>query len=144
MERRRERYQQAFQLIDTGQRYTWRRTFTEADLALFCGVTGDFNPHHLDDSFAADTRFGRRILPGLLPASMVTHIGGMLGFLAAEMHFEFLSGVYVGDTITCTVTIVDRDPERMRMEGEASYVNQEGREVLRARFSGLPTQVRLR
>ena len=51
-------------------------------------------------------RFGRRIVPGLLPASMATHLGGLWGFLATEMHLEFLAPVYVGDTITLDVEIV--------------------------------------
>jgi 3-hydroxybutyryl-CoA dehydratase len=75
---------------------------------------------------------------------MLTHIGGLLGFLATEMHFEFLAGVYVGDTVTCTVTFLERDERRRRLTGEATCVNQEGRHVLRAGFQGFPAQVRLK
>jgi 3-hydroxybutyryl-CoA dehydratase len=75
---------------------------------------------------------------------MATHLGGMLGFLASEMHFEFLRPVFVGDTITCTVRFVERDPERLRLVGVATFSNQRDEEVLRGRFSGIPGQVRLR
>jgi 3-hydroxybutyryl-CoA dehydratase len=144
MEDHRARLSRAFDELEPGERFVYRRTFTDGDVALFCGVTGDLNPYHQDDLFAASTPFGRRIIPGLLTASMLTHIGGLLGFLATEMHFEFAAAVHVGDTVTCTVTFVTRDDERRRFQGEATFVNQDGLEVLRGRFSGFPSQIRLR
>src|ERR1700681_850289 len=78
----------AFDAIQVGQTFTFRRTFTEGDVALFCGVTGDYNPYHIDQTFIESTWFGRPIIPGLLTASMITHIGGMIGFLAMEMEFQ--------------------------------------------------------
>jgi 3-hydroxybutyryl-CoA dehydratase len=144
MEEHRARLSEAFQALEPGKQFAYRRTFTDGDVALFCGVTGDLNPYHQDDLFAASTPFGRRIIPGLLTASMLTHVGGMLGFLATEMHFEFLGAVYVGDTITCTLTFVERDEQRRRFRAESSSVNQDGIEVLRGRVSGFPSQIRLR
>ena len=143
MEEHRARLAEAFDAIQAGKEYAYRRTFTDGDVALFCGVTGDLNPYHQDETFAAATPFGRRIIPGLLTGSMLTHIGGLLGFLATEMHFEFLAAVYVGDTITCTVSMAERDQERRRLTGRAVFLNQDGREVLRASFTGFPGQVRL-
>jgi 3-hydroxybutyryl-CoA dehydratase len=144
MEDHRAHLTRAFEELKPGQRFVYRRTFTDGDVALFCGVTGDLNPYHQDDLFAASTPFGRRIIPGLLTASMLTHVGGLLGFLATEMHFEYVAAVYVGDTVTCTVTFTSRDEERRRFHGEAVSVNQDGLEVLRGRFSGFPSRVRLR
>jgi 3-hydroxybutyryl-CoA dehydratase len=143
MDEHRQRLSEAFDQIQPGKRYVYRRTFTDGDVAMFCGVTGDFNPYHQDDVFAAASPFGRRIIPGLLTASMLTHVGGMLGFLATEMHFEFLAGVSVGDTVTCTVEFVDRDEARRRLTGTATCVNQDGVQALRASFSGRPGLVRL-
>lgn len=97
-----EQVRRAFTSIQPGQRYVFRRTFTEGDMTLFCGLTGDYNPYHLDETFAQTSWYGRRILPGLLTSSMITHIGGMLGFVATEMHFHYLKAVYPGETITCT------------------------------------------
>jgi 3-hydroxybutyryl-CoA dehydratase len=133
----------AFERMQVGQTYTFRRTFTDGDVSLFIGVTGDFNAYHLDDEFARQTWFGRRNIPGLLTASLLTHIGGLLGFLATRMEFEYLASVYVGDTITCTVTMSEKDAEQRLIHGTASYVNQDGAEVLRARFSGFPSTMRL-
>jgi acyl dehydratase len=134
---------EAFEAVQVGQTFTFRRTFTDGDVSLFIGVTGDYNPYHLDETFAGQTWFGRRNIPGLLTASLLTHVGGLLGFLATRMEFEYLASVYVGDTVTCTVTMAEKDEARRLIHGTASYVNQEGREVLRARFSGFPSLVRL-
>jgi len=134
----------AFQALAVGQSFTFRRTFTDGDVAVFCGVTGDYNPYHLDEAFARQSGFGRRIIPGLLTASMLTHIGGLLGFLATEMNFRYLKPVYIGDTISVTVTITEKDEaRRRRVAGTARYVNQDGVEVLQALFSGSPSLVRL-
>lgn len=139
----RQRLAEAFEQIPPGKVFRWRRTFTEADVSLFCGITGDLNPYHQDELFARESWYGRRIVPGLLTASMITHIGGMIGFLATEMSFEYLAPVFPGDTIACAVEFVDRDPTLRRMTGLARFENQEGVDVLRARFSGFPSQVRL-
>lgn len=138
-----QQLQTAFDALRVGQSFSFRRTFTDGDVALFCGVTGDFNPYHNDDLFARESALGRRIIPGLLTGSMMTHIGGLIGFLATEMTFSFLAPVYVGDTLTCTVTIVEKDEARHRLVGDTSCVNQDGAQVLRARFSGFPALVRL-
>ncbi|HEY4026523.1 MAG TPA: MaoC family dehydratase [Candidatus Dormibacteraeota bacterium] len=143
MDEHRSRISEAFEAIEQGKQFVYRRTFTDGDVAMFCGVTGDLNPYHQDDAFAAASPFGRRIVPGLLTGSMATHIGGLLGFLATEMHFEFLAGVHVGDTVTCTVTFTERDEVRRRLTGVASFVNQDGVEVLRGTFRGRPSLVRL-
>ena len=74
---------------------------------------------------------------------MLTHIGGLLGFLATEMSFEYLAPVFVGDTIACTVTIAEKNEERRRILASAEFINQDGVEVLRASFSGFPGRVRL-
>lgn len=137
------RLREAFDALDVGQTFTFRRTFTDGDVALFCGVTGDYNPYHQDALFARESFFGRPTIPGLLTGSMLTHIGGLLGFLATEMSFEYLGPVFVGDTITCTVTIAQKDEAARRVTGEARFVNQDGAEVLKATFGGFPGQVRL-
>ena len=138
-----QQLREAFDLLEVEQTFTFRRTFTEGDVALFCGVTGDYNPYHIDEKFAQSNFFGRRNIPGLLTGSMITHIGGMIGFLATEMHFSYIESVYIGDTITCTVTFTEKDPQKRLFHATGSFVNQHGVEVLRARFSGFPAHVRL-
>src|SRR5579884_3644092 len=92
-----QQLKKAFDTIQVGQTFTFRRTFTEGDVAQFCGVTGDYNPYQIDQTFVESSWFGRRIIPGLLTSSMMTHIGGMIAFLATEMHFQYTAAVYIGD-----------------------------------------------
>ena len=132
--------QEAFDAMDVGQTFTFRRTFTDGDVALFCGVTGDFNPYHQDESFAKASWYGRLTIPGLLTGSMLTHIGGML---AIEMSFEYVAPVSVGDTITCTVTVIEKDEAKRRISANARFLNQDGVEVLQDSFGGFPGQLRL-
>jgi acyl dehydratase len=133
----------AFAQISVGQTFTFRRTFTSGDVALFCGVTGDYNPYHIDQTFLDESWFKRPIIPGLLTASMITHIGGMLAVLATEMNFHFLSPVFIGDTITCVVTITEKDEEKRVMRASTAFTDQHGKSVLDCTFAGFPANIRL-
>jgi 3-hydroxybutyryl-CoA dehydratase len=123
-----------------GEKASFTRTLTEADTALFIGVTWDVNPYHTDDVFASGTPFKKRIVPGLLTASLLTHLGGLIAFLAQEMRFEFLAPVYVGDTVTAEVEIVEADEARgrVRLRCRCLNLNNDGQEVLRAEIVGYP------
>jgi len=120
-----------------GEKVAFTRTLTEADAALFIGVTWDLNPYHTDDRYTAQTRFGRRIVPGLLTASLLTHLGGLWAFLATEMTFEFLGPVYIGDTVTAEAEIAEVSEKGwVRLAGRV--IGADGAEVLRAVIRGYP------
>jgi len=123
---------------EVGARGSFSRTITEADVALFIGVTWDVNPLHTDEIYARATRFGRRIVPGLLTASLATHLGGLWAFMATEMHFEFLGPVYVGDTITTTAEVIEAIQEKGYVRLQIECKNAEGNAVLRGETSGFP------
>lgn len=87
-------------------------TVTETHLVLGAGLIGDFNPHHVDASYARTSRYGGRILHGMLtsaimgaPLGMWFH-GTAIAYL--EHHVRFLAPVYPGDTLTTTWTIVEK------------------------------------
>ena len=138
-----QQLKEAFDTIQVGQTFTFRRTFTDGDVTLFCGVTGDYNPYHIDEPFIQSSWFGRRIVPGLLTASMATHIGGMIGFLATEKNNQYVQADYVGDTITSTVTFIEKDEAKRMLSAKVIYVNQDGVDVLTGTFSGFTANVRL-
>lgn len=121
-----------------GAKASFSRTLTEADAALFIGVTWDVNPLHTDDSYMARMPFKRRILPGLLTASLLTHLGGLWAFLAQEMHFYYLAPVYIGETITAQAEVVEYDESKGWVRLACRCLNQQGKEVLRADVSGFP------
>lgn len=125
--------------VRVGEKAAFSRTLTEADAALFIGVTWDVNPYHTDDDFAAQTRFGRRIVPGLLTAGLLTHMGGLWAFLATEMTFEFLRPVYIGDTVRAEMEIVEVSEKGwVRLAG--SVRGPDGEDVVRAVIRGYPGQ----
>ena len=120
-----------------GEKVAFSRTLTEADAALFIGVTWDINPYHTDDAYVAQTRFGRRIVPGLLTASLLTHFGGLWAFLASEMSFEFLGSVYIGDTVMAESEIIEVS-ERGWVRLAGRVIGPDGNDVLRATIRGYP------
>ena len=121
-----------------GAKAAFTRTLTEADVALFVGVTWDVNPLHTDHTYVNAMPFKRPIVPGLLTASLLTHLGGLWAFLATDMHFEFVAPVYVGDTITAEAEVVDADESRGWVRLRCRCANAEGRDVLRAEVIGFP------
>jgi 3-hydroxybutyryl-CoA dehydratase len=124
----------------TGEKAAFTRTFTEADVALFIGTTWDVNPLHTDELYCQSTQFKHRIVPGLLTASMLTHMGGLWAFLATEMDFHFIAQVYVGDSITAQAEVAEVDAKTGLVLLRCTCTNQDGVQVLCADVRGYPGQ----
>ncbi len=122
--------------LTPGTVFTVTRSFSDADVQVFADMTLDYNPVHFDDRFIAAKGFKNRICHGLLVGGMVTQVGGQIGWLASGMSFRFKKPVYIGDTVTCTVTITDID-EKGRAKADAVIVNQLGEVVLTAHLTGI-------
>ncbi|MBI4630497.1 MAG: MaoC family dehydratase [Chloroflexi bacterium] len=120
-----------------GAKAAFTRTLTESDVSLFIGVTWDMNPLHTDDSYVSATPIKKRIVPGLLTASLLTHLGGLWAFLANEFHFELLAPVYIGETITAEAEVIEVS-ERGKIVLKCRCINAKGEEVLRAEIKGFP------
>lgn len=123
--------------LKVGDRATFTRTFTEADSMAFVGLSGDFNPHHVDAEFCKLTKFARPIVPGFLVGAMATHIGGQWAVLAATFHLDFLAPVYVGDTITCEATVTEVT-KKYRVRVDCVWTNADGVKVITGHFTGYP------
>ena len=99
-----------------GQSASLTHTVSSADVEAFAKVTGDTNPVHLDDNYAAGTRFGRRIAHGMLAVSYISAILGTKfpgpGTIYLSQNVSFLAPVFLGDTITATVTVSKFRPEK--------------------------------
>ena len=113
--------------MQVGDVISWQRTFTEEDIRVFAKVSGDEGQHHL----VADEH-GRLMAHGLLTATLPTKIGGDLNFIAREITFQFHRPVFVGDTITCEVTLNELEPEREYFKVSSTWTcrNQNGKEVM--------------
>jgi 3-hydroxybutyryl-CoA dehydratase len=101
----------AYDDVRVGATFSTTLTVTETHLVLGAGLIGDFNPHHVDETYAKGTRFGTRILHGMLtgaimgaPLGMYFH-GTAIAFL--EHNVRFTAPVRAGDTLTTTWTIVE-------------------------------------
>jgi 3-hydroxybutyryl-CoA dehydratase len=92
-----------------GQSASLTRTVSAADVDAFARLTGDNNPVHLDEAYASTTRFGRRIAHGMLAVSYISAVLGTTfpgpGTIYLSQNVSFLAPVYLGDTITATVTV---------------------------------------
>jgi acyl dehydratase len=92
------------------------RTVTEADVVLFAGLSGDYNPLHTDETFAAKTPFGRRVAHGMLAASISTGLGQTTGIFEGTtlalmaQTFDYKAPVFFGDTIRLRLTVESTKP----------------------------------
>jgi 3-hydroxybutyryl-CoA dehydratase len=122
--------------LKRGDSFSVSRTFTEQDTATFAELSRDYNPVHFDDRFAEVKHLSGRICHGLLIASMLTEIGGQVGWLASGMNFRFKKPVYFGETIECCFTITEVD-ERDRAKADALFKNQNDEVVIEASITGI-------
>lgn len=127
-----------FEDMTVGRQWvTQRRTITEADVVSFAGLSGDFNPLHVDETFAASGPFGRRVVHGLLVLSVATGLRqqsgvfyGVVRAFAEMRNWAFKKPVFIGDTITAVTTVVNAratsKPGQGIVEQRVDVVNQDG------------------
>lgn len=123
-----------FEDLTVGQTAEFSKTVTEADVVLFAGVTGDFNPAHLDAVYAGKSRFGGRIAHGMLTASFFSTVLAMRlpgpGTIYLSQNLRFLRPVKLGDTVTARVEVAELFPTRRRVRLLTTCHNQEGEAVI--------------
>ena len=123
-----------FEAFRVGDTTTFSKTVSEADILLFAAVSGDNYPLHVDAEYAKTTRFGRRAAHGMLTASLLSTVVGLLlqkpGGIYVEQSLRFRAPVFIGDTLTATAEVTELIPRRRRMRVRASVVNQRGETVL--------------
>src|SRR6476646_3331747 len=93
-------------------------TVASSDVFVFAHLTGDRNPIHLSEHFAAKTPFGRRIAHGLYTASLISAVLGTRlpgpGAIYISQTLNFRAPVKIGDTVVVTVTVAELIPEKSR------------------------------
>jgi 3-hydroxybutyryl-CoA dehydratase len=109
------------------------KTISESDIYLYAGITGDFNPAHVNEEYAKKTFFKTRIAHGLLSAGFISAVVANKlpgpGSIYLKQEFSFLAPVRIGDTITARVEILEiLDKNRIRMRTVCT--NQEGTIVI--------------
>ena len=115
--------------IYVGMKRSVSKTITESDIYIFAGITGDINPVHINEEYARNTRFGRRIAHGMLTASLCSTLVGMCIRGADAIYLgqtlKFLKPVYMGDTITATGEVTRVVPEKKIAYMHTTIINQE-------------------
>jgi 3-hydroxybutyryl-CoA dehydratase len=119
--------------LKVGDAVESRKTISESDVYLFAGVTGDFNPLHVDEEFAKGTLFGARVAHGPLTFSLCAGLLGTelpgLGTIAISNQVSYQRPVYIGDTIAVRVEVGELDHERNRATMNVTWTNQDGDQV---------------
>ena len=116
--------------IAIGDTASFSKTITEHDVYAFAGLSGNFNPVHVDEEFARNTRFKGRIAHGLLAAGLISTVigtalpGANAVYLAQELVFK--SPVMLGDTLTAQVEVVEKIDAKKRIIFKTSVKNQNG------------------
>jgi 3-hydroxybutyryl-CoA dehydratase len=123
-----------FSSFSVGDQATFAKTITEADVVLFAGLSGDTYPLHVDAEYAKTTRFGQRVAHGMLSASLLSTVNGLMlgtpGGLYVEQTLRFRRPVFIGDTLTARSEVMQIDAEKRRLHCATTIVNQHGKTVV--------------
>lgn len=128
--------------INLGDKSSYSRTVSEADVVLFGGVSGDLNPAHFNEEYSKETIFKGRIVHGMLSASYISTVLGMQlpgpGTIYLSQELKFTAPVKFGDTITATAEVIERSEEKNRITLETICVNQRGEVVVKGKAVVMP------
>ncbi|MBQ9418184.1 MAG: MaoC family dehydratase [Bacteroidales bacterium] len=116
--------------IYIGQSQSASRTFSQGDVLRFAQLSGDTNPLHCDEEYAASSRFGRIIVPGMLTASLFSGIIGTqlpgIGSIYLSQNLRFLHPVYPDIEVKATVEVVAVDKAKSRVSLSTTLRDTEG------------------
>lgn len=122
--------------LRVGQSAARTKTISDADLRAYAEITGDYNPLHFDDAFAAGTRFGRRVAQGGITAGMLNALVAMdlpgPGTVFMSQTLTYRGPAFVGDTLTARVEVVTLKPDKPVCQLKFEVRNQRGDVILDA------------
>lgn len=120
--------------LQVGQYAEFSKTVTESDVVLFAGITGDFNPAHVNEVEAAKSRFGGRIAHGMLSAGFISACIAMKlpgpGTIYLTQSLKFTRPVRIGDTVTARVEVTEWNAGKRRAKLATTCHNQHGEIVM--------------
>jgi 3-hydroxybutyryl-CoA dehydratase len=128
--------------MKVGDTAEFAKTVTETDIYLYAGITGDFNPAHINETYAKNTFFKTRIAHGMLTAGFISAVlanklpGAGTIYLKQEM--SFLAPVRIGDTITARVEVLELITEKNRVRLKTTCTNQDNVVVLEGEAQVMP------
>lgn len=120
--------------IQIGEKATFSKTITEADINNFAGITGDFNPIHVNQEFASKTMFKKRIAHGMLTGAFISTVLGTtlpgMNTIYVSQEFKFVAPAFIGDTLTATCEVIDKRDDKNFITMKTTVTNQNGKEVV--------------
>ncbi|WP_066565945.1 MaoC/PaaZ C-terminal domain-containing protein [Snodgrassella sp. CFCC 13594] len=120
--------------LSIGQSASLTRTVREADITLFAAASHDTNPAHMDADYAAGTPFKKVIIHGMWTAGLISAVIGTrlpgVGSIYLGQDLQFRRPVYVGDTVTATLTVTEKDDKRKWVKINTIVTNQRGEKVV--------------
>lgn len=128
--------------INIGDSASFAKTITEGDIMLYAGISGDFNPAHMDAESAKKGMFGQRIAHGMLSAGFISNVLGNYlpgpGTIYMGQELRFVKPVFIGDTVTATVTVKEKIEEKNRLKLDTVVTNQRGEAVITGTATVMP------
>ena len=125
-----------------GDSASFTKTVSETDVYLFAGISGDFNPAHVNQTEAEKGMFGKRIAHGMLSAGFISAVLGTLlhgpGTIYMGQELRFTKPVAIGDTITATATVAEMIIEKNRVILDTVCTNQNGEIVIKGKATVMP------
>jgi 3-hydroxybutyryl-CoA dehydratase len=116
--------------LRVGDKFSTERLVTDELIRAFAEISGDYNPLHLDEEFAATTRFGRRIAHGMLSGAFVSAVLGyelsVRKIVYLSQTLKFVAPVFIGDTVTTTGTVTNIREDKPVVTLETVCTNQNG------------------
>ncbi|MDB5519605.1 MAG: MaoC family dehydratase [Tardiphaga sp.] len=124
--------------LEVGETATFAKTITETDIVLFSGLTGDFDPIHVNEEYAKASAFGRRIAHGGLVMGLLSTTASMMSRRSVERgstavsvslgydKIRFIRPVFINDTLTARYTVEEIDPVAARSRSKVEVLNQNG------------------
>lgn len=122
-----------FDDVEIGRLHTIIHTMLESEVNAFGHLSGDLNPLHMQQEFAERSPFGRRVVHGLLTAALVSAAHTQLtgpGFAYVGQELRFLGPVFIDDTVTIIVTVVEKKAAKRILVMDTVVRNQRGKVVL--------------
>ncbi|MCH3902115.1 MULTISPECIES: MaoC family dehydratase [Megasphaera] len=114
--------------IHVGDKASLSKTISEYDVYAFAGVTGDFNPVHVNAEFAKNSLFKQRIAHGMISAGLISAVLGTelpgIDTIYMNQELSFLAPVLYGDTLTATVECIEKDDKKHRIIFRTTVTNQ--------------------
>ncbi len=123
-----------FEDLYIGQKASLQKTFTDADVKLFAGISTDVNPLHISDEFAKTSLFGKRVVHGMLSASLISAVLANVlpgpGTIYLGQELKFTAPVFLGDDVKAELTVIEIREDKHIVKLQSNCYNQDGKMVI--------------